>query len=327
MKPLRTPRPRPGVPGATSIASSGAPSEALQEPLPAADPIVDSPRRRAWLHAIGAATAVSATGAATRSLAQAPAAPAATPFNVALAPFLSPAALLAAFAPLRGHLEGRLARPVEMVTARDFRSLMEATRRREHDVVQLPAHLARLAMVDWGWRMLAAPATTVTVVVCVKDRGPVRTAADLRGRLVGMLDALSLTATVGRRWLEQQGLSGASPVLAMASINTALFALDRDEVAAIVCADTQLNSLPAATPRGERVLATIGDIPGPLFIARPDLAAGELATLRAAFEAFRHDPAKPPTAANSPLRPLPDVRLASLDGYVAIARTALTSAR
>lgn len=277
--------------------------------------------RRLVLQAIGT---LALSSAAPGAIAQAPAA---APLNIALAPFLSPAALLAAFAPLRWHLERRLARPVEMVTARDFRALVEATRRGDHDVVQLPAHLARLAMLDWGWHMLVAPTANVTVLVCVKDQGPVRTAADLRGRRVGMLDALSLTAAVGRHWLEQQGLAGATTVVAMASVNTALFALDRDEVAAIVCADTQLNSLPASTPRGERVLATIGDIPGPTFVARPGLPAAELDALRTALESFQHDPAQPPTAANSPLRPLSPARLARLDGYAAVARQALVSGR
>lgn len=287
------------------------------------------PRRRLALRALAAAaTATCIPQAAAQqprpeAARRSPDAAPATPLNIALAPFLSPAALLAVFAPLRRHLEAQLSRPVEMVTARDFRHLMEATRRGEHDVVQLPAHLARLAMVDWGWRMVAAPTVTVTVVVCVKAAGPVRAPADLRGRPVGMLDALSLTATVGHQWLEHEGLAGTCPVVAMASINSALFALDRDEVSAIVCADTQLNSLPAATPRGERVLASIGDIPGPLFIHRPALAAADAGTLRAAFESFRPDTARPPTAANSLLRPLPEDRLARLDRYVAPARRAL----
>jgi phosphonate transport system substrate-binding protein len=245
------------------------------------------------------------------------------PLNLALAPFLSPAALLATFNPLRQHLERSLARPVEMVTARDFRALMEATRRAEHDVVQLPAHLARLAMLDWGWRMLAAPAEAVPVIVAVKGGGPVRSIAELRGRSIAMLDPLSLTGTVGRRWLELNGLAEGTKVQTMPSINSMLFALDRDEVAAFVAADTQLNSLPAATPRGERVLATVGGIPGPLFIVRPTMPAPELAALRQAIESFRPDPARPPTAANSALRPLSEARLAALDGYVAIARRAL----
>ena len=171
------------------------------------------------------------------------------PLRIALAPFLSPAALLNAFRPLREHLERELDRPVEMVTEKDFRSLVEATRRLDHDIVQLPAHLARLAMVDWRYQQVAGTLELVDVQVLVKADGVVREPAGLKGQRVGMLDPLSLTATVGRRWLQQQGLADEVEVLALPSINSALLALDRGEVAMIVAGATQLVNLPPSTPR------------------------------------------------------------------------------
>lgn len=244
---------------------------------------------------------------------------------IVLAPFLSPAALLSAYRPMREHLQQALRRPVAMLTAKDFRTLVDETRRKEHRVVQLPAHLARLAMLDWGWQMLAAPATQGYVVVGVKQAGPVQTAQDLRGRSVGMLDALSLTATVGRRWLELQGVTADVKIVAMPSVNSALFALDRDEIAAFVAADTQLRMLPDTTPRGDRVLARIGDIPGPVFLASPDMPAAECERLRQAMGLFMPDPSRPPGAPNALLSPLPESRLKLLDGYAAIARQALAA--
>lgn len=246
------------------------------------------------------------------------------PLRIALAPYLSPAALLAAWRPLREQLQQRLARPVELLTARDFRALADATRRGEHEVAQLPAHLARLAMLDWRWQPLPSPLEQVTVIVGVKSDGPVRTPADLRGRAIGMLDPLSLTATIGRRWLQRQGLDAGTTVVTMASVNSALHALAHDEVAAFVAADSQLTALPPGTPRGERVLATVTDMPGPQFIARPDLGSGELAQLREAMTAFVHDPARPVNAANAPLRMTEPAVLARLDDLVAVARAALS---
>lgn len=256
-----------------------------------------------------------------------PAARAAAPLRLALAPFLSPTGLLTAFRPLREHLARVLARPVEMVTAKDFRALMEATRRGDYDVVQMPAHLARLAMVDWRFVQIAGTVQTLDVLVLVKDDGPARVPADLRGQRIGMLDALSLVTTVGRRWLAEQGLADGVTVLDQPSINSALFALDRGEVAMIVAGRTQLNDLPAATPRSERVLASIGDIPGPVYVARPTLSADELAAIRAAMTSFQPDPARPPSAPNSTPRPLDEAALAALDPYTAIARQSLAAAR
>jgi phosphonate transport system substrate-binding protein len=214
-----------------------------------------------------------------------------------------------------------------MVTAKDFRSLVDETRRLQHDIVQLPAHLARLAIVDWHYEQLAGTVELLDVLVLVKADGPIREAAALRGGRAGMLDPLSLTATVGRRWLQQQGLAGDVEVVALPSINSALFALDHGEVAMVVAGRTQLAALPAATPRTERVFATIGDIPGPIYIARPGLGDDDLRHLRVAMASFQPDPTRPLSAPNSALRPLAASRLAALDPYAAIARQALAATR
>lgn len=250
-----------------------------------------------------------------------------TPLRVGLVPFMSPTVLLTAFRAVREHLERSLDRPVEMLTGKDFRSLVEATARNEYDLVLLPAHVARLAMVDWRYAPVAGTVDTLQVQVLVKGNGPVRTAADLKGQSAGMLDALSLTAAVGTRWLQDQGLAGDVKVQPLPSINSAMFALEQDEVAMVVAGSTQLLMLPASTPRNERVLATIRDIPGPIYVARPGLPADELARLRAALSAFKPDPAQPVTAPNSVLRPVSAAELAALDPYVAIARNALAVPR
>lgn len=272
--------------------------------------------RRQWLLA---AAALGSPLLPARLHAQA-AGPALT---LALAPFLSPAALLQAFRPLREHLEQRLARPVEMLTARDFRSLCEAAIAQRHDATMLPAHLARLAVTDWGHHPLAATIDALQVQVLVHRDGPVRSAADLRGAAVGMLDPFALTAAVGRLWLQQQGLEGSARVLTMPSINSALFALDRGEVAAVVASQTQLLSLPAGTPRSERVLATLRDIPGPVYVARAGLPAAEREALRQALMSFTPDPARPTTAANARPHPIDAAAWARLDALAAIARRAL----
>lgn len=252
---------------------------------------------------------------------QAPGTPA--PLTIGLAPFLSPAALLQAFRGLREHLERALARPVEMVTARDFRTLCEATRAQRHDAVMLPAHLARLAADDWGHHVLAATIDALQVLVLVRRDSPARNPADLRGASVGMLDSLSLTATVGRLWLQEQGLEGSVKVVTVPSINSALFALDRGEVAAVVCGSTQLLNLPPSTPRSERVLATLRDIPGPIYLARKDLPAADRDALRAAMLSFTPDPRQPTTAANAALHVIDPAVWARLEPLAAIARRTL----
>ena len=109
------------------------------------------------------------------------------------------------------------------------------------------------------------------------------------------------------------------------SINSALFALDRGELGAVIAGDTQLAGLPATTPRSERVLATVRDAPGPIYVARMSLAPAELEALRAAMIAFTPDPARPITAANARLHAVEPALLARLDPLAAIARRVLAA--
>jgi phosphonate transport system substrate-binding protein len=277
----------------------------------------DAARRRLALSAALAAPLWLA-GRATRAQA-----PAGEPLTIALSPFLSPASLLAAFRPLREHLERTLARPVEMRSAKDFRSLCDSVRQQQQDAAMLPAHLARLAITDWGHRALAATVESLDVLVLVRRDSPAAVPADLRGGTVAMLDPLALTATVGRQWLQEQGLLGAVTVQTAPSINSALFALDRGDAQAIIAGQTQLLGLSVSTPRSDRVLATLRGIPGPIYVARPGLAAADFEALRAAMLSFRHDASRAVTAANSSLHAVSQSVLDQLDPLAAIARRTL----
>lgn len=231
---------------------------------------------------------------------------AAETIRLGLAPYLSPAALLNTFRPVREHLERTLAQPVELVTARDFTALAVATRRGDYEIALLPAHMARMAVADWGWAPLARTVAATEVRVLVRDGGPVGVGADLRGRRIGMLDLHSLTAAVGVQWLHAHTppLADEVEIVVLPSINSALYALARDEVHAVVAAASQLAALPPQTPTNHRVLATLSDIPGPWYVAHPRTPAATLARWRDALFAFVPHAAAPATASNSRLTPL-----------------------
>jgi phosphonate transport system substrate-binding protein len=247
--------------------------------------------------------------------------------RLGLAPYLSPTALLTTFRPVREHLQRVLQQPVEAVTARDFVALAAATQRSEYDIAMLPAHMARLAVADWRWMPLVRTVDATQVQVLVRDGGPVKTPADLRGRRVGMLDLLSLTAAVGVQWLRSQvpPLIDAVEIVPLPSINSALFALQRDEVHAVVAAATQRLSLPAQTPTQQRVLAVLTEIPGPWYVSRPDTPAAALARWREALVAFSPDPNRPTTAANARLTLLTPADTEAMEVYAAHLRRQLAA--
>jgi len=275
--------------------------------------------RRRVLLALAAPASLAPTGARAQSGPQ--------PLRVGLAPYLSPAALLTVFRPLREHLERALAQPVELLTARDFVALAAAVRAGEYELALLPAHMARLAVTDWGWQPMARTVITTEVVVLVSSEGPVTRLADLRGRRVGMLDLHSLSAAVGVQWLRTQQLSDTVEIAALPSINSALHALAVDEVAAVVAATSQLLSLPPGTPTNYRPLARLRDIPGPWHVARSALPASTLQRLREALLAFEPDPLRPATAANSRLTPLTLADTERVDAHAAFLRRQLAQPR
>ena len=249
--------------------------------------------------------------------------------RLGLAPYLSPPALMAVFRPVREQLSQRLGLAVETYTARDFRALADAVRLAEFDAAMLPAHLARVAAADWGWLPLARTIAATPVLVLVRGQGAVRAPADLRGAQVGMLNLLSLTAAAGARWLADQGLAGqgGAVIQTQTSVNSALYALERDEIAAVVAAASQLQGLPPQTPTGQRTLARIESIPGPMYLARPGLAGPTLERWRQAWLSLTPDPARPVSAANAAPVALAMADLLAMEPYAQFLRRQLAAPR
>jgi hypothetical protein len=106
-----------------------------------------------------------------------------------------------------------------------------------------------------------------------------------------------------------------------------MIALDRGEVEAVVAGSSQLMTLSAGTPRTERLLASVGDIPGPVYVAHPRLAPAEVERVRAALAAYRPDASRPLATTNSVLQPVTTAQLARLEPYAAQARRALAQRR
>mgnify|MGYP005754814161 FL=1 len=279
--------------------------------------MLNAPHRRFWLQSLCAALALQAWPSLTRAQG--------SPLRIGLAPYLPAPRLMLQFRPLREHLETHLARPVQFYTARDFRALAEDTRGHAFDAVMLPAHLAALALSDWGYQPLSGTLAATQVLILVRKDGPVHTAADLRGRSIGTLDALSLVASVALRWLGEQGLElGTGPqavrVSVQPTISSALHALARDEVAAVAAGEAQLRGLSADTPIDHRRLVELRNIPGPVFVAAPTLPLADRRALSSALLAFQPDTNAPSTAANTRHHALDPAALADLQAYVQVAR-------
>lgn len=232
-------------------------------------------RRGAWA-ALGALPV--ARWAAARS--------APPPLRVALVPYLSARTMLTQFEPMREHLEAALARPVEFYTASSFAALLDSVRGGQQPFTLMPMHLARIAVADWG-HVLALRSTRVSPVELLAPRSRRLTDPEsLRGRKVAVIDPLSITSLMMRRWLQEQRLEGAVQLVGVPTVSAAALALGLGEVDAMVAAQGQALDVPWLTPDVLVVVAVLGQVAAPGFVALREVPAAELAAFRRAMLAY-----------------------------------------
>lgn len=236
------------------------------------------PTRR---HCLAAGTAaLLALGSPARPRAQP------SPLRVALVPYLSPRAMLTQFEPLRGHLQGALGRPVDFHTAASFGALLDSVRRREQPFTFLPMHLARIAVADWGDTLVAKSTRESMVQLLSPSSLGLGRPETLRGRTIGAIDPLSITTLLLRRWLRDQGLEAAVTLVHLPNASAAAKALAMGEVQAIAAAQGQTLDIPWVRPDTLSVLAELGSVLTPCFVAHRQVPAAEVAAFRQAVLGF-----------------------------------------
>jgi ABC-type nitrate/sulfonate/bicarbonate transport system substrate-binding protein len=194
--------------------------------------------------------------------------------------------MLAQFEPMRTRLESALGRPVEFFTASSFAALLESVRTGQQPFTLLPMHLARIAVADWGHVLVARSSLQSPVEVIAPRSLRLEGAVSLRGRRLAVFDPWSLTTLMLRRWLQAQRLDGAVQLVTVPSISASAAALARGEVDAMVAAQGQSVDVPWLKPDEVVVVAAIGQVHAPCFIAQRGLAAAEVASFRAALLGF-----------------------------------------
>ena len=136
--------------------------------------------------ALGVLTAASAT-------AQEPG----KPLQIGVLPNLSARVILQHYQPMRQYLERGLKRPVEILTAPDFKTFHERTLKGEYDMVATAAHFARLAQVDAGHVALVSYQPSIKgLLITLRDR-PLKAVEELRGSKLAFANPQSLVALRG----------------------------------------------------------------------------------------------------------------------------------
>jgi phosphonate transport system substrate-binding protein len=128
------------------------------------------------------------------------------PLQIGVVPNVNARLILTNYQPFRDQLQRALNRPVEIVTASDFRAFFERMAAGDYDLSVAPANLARLAELDHGLLPFGCYEPGIPGVLAMwKDR-PVRDVAELRGKTLALSNPQSLVALRGIAWLEARGL-------------------------------------------------------------------------------------------------------------------------
>ena len=127
--------------------------------------------------------------------------------QIGILPMSTTRILLKNYQPLHVYLERVLKRPVELVTAHDFRTFHFNTIEGKYDVVITAAHLGRLAQTEAGYMPLARyKAPNHTLLLVAKDQ-PLKSVQEIRGKVVAGIDPITLAVNETKIWLRGQGLN------------------------------------------------------------------------------------------------------------------------
>lgn len=212
----------------------------------------------------------------------------ATPLQVGVIPNLSARVLIEQNQPLRSYLERRLGRPVEIVSAPDFRSFHERTLSGAYEIAITPAHMARVAQLDARHVPLAAYAPNIDCVIVTTKGSHIATVEELRGKTLTFANPLSLVALHGRQWLGEKGLRHGVDyqVNRVRTDDSVASMLLRGESAAGFLSGGELRSIPQDQRDGLKVLAPFGSVRAFVVLASPRLETSRSQHLRSVFLDF-----------------------------------------
>jgi len=210
------------------------------------------------------------------------------PLQLGLVPNISPRVLFEHNRPLRLYLERRLGRPVELVTAPDFRVFHQRTLAGAYDLAVTPAHMARLAQLDAGHVPLVSYAPGIACLVVTAKESGVNGIGDLRGRAITLANPLSLVALHGQQWLGAHGLRAEQDyrITRVRADDSAASMLVRGESAAALLSAGELRAIPEKLRERVAVLSPCGEVQSFVAVASARLPAQLRESLRGALIAF-----------------------------------------
>lgn len=215
-----------------------------------------------------------------------------TPLVIGLFPNLSPQRQFRLYQLLADYLQQRLARPVQLYTAKTPRAFIEATQRGSFDIVLTPPHLAWLAEHEAGYRPLATYASPIRGLLVVAASSGLHTAAELRGHDIAIPDPLAFVTILGVAYLQETGLRRDIDYrfLNRGTHNNAALAVINGEVPAAIINVLFFNQLPEAARGKLRIIGATTAVKSFFFMTNSRLSPATAGTVQDALLSFGATP-------------------------------------
>jgi len=249
-------------------------------------------------------------------------------FTLGVLPNISARILLTQYQPVREHLQQSLGRPVDVVTASDFKAFAQATRDGKFDMVVTAPNLGRMAQVDSRWTPLAQFEPGIPALLVAEAGNRETAVTDLRGKALALANPQSLVALVGLRWLNGQGLQQGRDFRVVRTPND-------DSLGAVILSGEapfaimsmgEFRAKPDGLRQSLRIVTEIATVPGFLVMANPNMPPSDRQRLTKALSSFPASEAGKRFFAASGftnIRQVVDREVSSLDAYVDVTRRSL----
>lgn len=274
------------------------------------------------------AQASAACAAWTVGLSKAQSQPETSTLTLGVLPNISARVLLAQYQPMREYLQQVLGRPVQVVTANDFRTFAQATRDGKYDMIVTAPNLGRVAQLDSRWSPIAQyePGIPALLVSLASNRDQAIT--QLRGKALALANPQSLVALVGLRWLNRQGLQQEKDFQIVRTPNDDSLGavLLKGEAPFAIMSMGEFKAKPDTLRQSLQIVSQIATVPGFLLMTHPGVTAQDRVKLSDAMLAYPSTDSGRSFFALSGfanIRRVNDSEIASLDAYVDVTRRSL----
>lgn len=275
-------------------------------------------RRRQLLQALASLSLLSL---AEQTFARTPA------LRLGIMPFNSTLALFKTHQPLREHLQNDLQRPVDLFTAADYFTFLNASLAGEFDLLITGPHFGVLCLKA-GYQPLVRYRAVLQPVFVVRKGGDVRRLEDLRGRRIGLSSRLSISSIGGVKWLLDNGLQMGRDyqLYERTTHGAAVAAVAVGELDAALTTHTPLRQVPDDVRAKVDILPIDVRVPHLMTLAHQRLGQPTVGRLRQSLNAFGATTAGAEffrSTGYEGYAPISSSDIAALEPYVALTRTLL----